>query len=237
MRPTTEPSRPRAVDHDPGLADKLLRSYDRDVRRLFPLLAERFGRDRAEQLNARIREAFAASIPRLPYIGGRSNPLTENLHGAARFIAMWRVLRDEGFTPEFVGGLFSDLYTAMLSAHSPRVMHLLGRFHASRISRWMQRHQADRSQHHAHPGDWVFTAIEGDGQAFDYGIDYHECGIAKLLAAEGVPEIGPWLCALDYPLSKALGLGLRRTETLLTGGTRCDFRFKRGRPEVDADGD
>jgi len=54
----------RASAHGPPaarLADKLLRSYDRDVRRLSPLLADRFGRDRAEQLNARIREAFAAS--------------------------------------------------------------------------------------------------------------------------------------------------------------------------------
>lgn len=157
MRPRQRTSSPRSA------ADRAARaSAHAPVATAEISAAQRDPPRRRRPTNARIREAFAASIPRLPYIGGRSNPLTENLHGAARFIAMWWALRDEGSSPEYVGGLFSDLYTATLSAHSPRVMHLLGRFHASRISRWMQRHQADRSPHHAHPGGRPEVDADGD---------------------------------------------------------------------------
>lgn len=234
MEPTNlDSTGPRAVDHDPRLAARLLRRYDRDIARVRPVLERRFGAD-TEALIAETRDAYAGLIPRIPYIGGRGNPLTANLQASALSLAMWRVLRPRGFTPEAAGSLLNETYVALLASYSPRLMHLLGRFYCSRVSRWMWQRRAAHSQRRQYPGDWVFTAVEGDGDEFDYGVDYTECGVAKFFAAEGARDIAPQMCALDFAMSRAFGLGLRRSETLLTGGSRCDFRFKHGRPEVDA---
>ena len=70
------------------------------------------------------------------------------------------------------------------------------------------RAQAARSQERQYPGDWVFTFVEGDGQEFDYGLDFTECGICKYYHAQGADELTPYLCLMDGVVSKSFGLGL-----------------------------
>jgi hypothetical protein len=93
--------------------------------------------------------------------------------------------------------------------------------------RW--RAQAGESQKRRYPGDWVFTFVEGDGQEFDYGLDFTECGICKYYHAQGADELTPYLCLMDGVVSKSFGLGLVRHKTLAEGADICDFRYKAGR--------
>ena len=86
------------------------------------------------------------------------------------------------------------------------------------------------SQERRYPDDWVFEVIEGDGQNFDFGLDYTECGLLKYLEREGAPELAPYLCWTDYPMFGSMGMKLVRTETIAQGGQRCDFRLSRGKP-------
>ena len=88
---------------------------------------------------------------------------------------------------------------------------------------------ARRSQERKYAGDWVFQVVPGDGRSFDYGVDYTECAILKFLEAQDAIELLPYLCNIDYLVSKAMGTGLRRTKTLAWGCEMCDFRFKKGR--------
>ena len=91
------------------------------------------------------------------------------------------------------------------------------------------RKAASKSQERAHPADWVFSFVEGDGEEFDWGIDFTECRIVKFFRAQGAGELAPYLCLGDFPISDAFGTGLIRNTTIAEGGDRCDFRFKRGR--------
>ncbi len=68
----------------------------------------------------------------------------------------------------------------------------------------------------------------GDGEEFAFGIDYVECGICKLYQQKGASELVPRNCWLDYPLSDALRLRLKRTKTLGQSADRCDFRWNPG---------
>lgn len=88
---------------------------------------------------------------------------------------------------------------------------------------------ASRTQERRYPGDWVATFVEGDGEAFDYGIDITECGICKFYRAQGAAELAPYLCLSDYVVSDAFGRGLVRYKTLAEGAEVCDFRYKEGR--------
>jgi hypothetical protein len=85
-------------------------------------------------------------------------------------------------------------------------------------------------QQRRYTDDWVSEVVEGDGQDFDFGIDHTECGVVKYLQREGAPELAPYLCWVDYPMSAAMHVRLDRSETIAQGGQRCDFRFSRGKP-------
>ncbi len=77
-------------------------------------------------------------------------------------------------------------------------------------------------------GGWVARYVPGDGEEFDYGVDYTRCAIRELAVAAGAAEFAPYICLADVLGSDAFGWGLVRNETLAQGGARCDFRFKRG---------
>jgi hypothetical protein len=75
----------------------------------------------------------------------------------------------------------------------------------------------------------VCTFVEGDGEAFDYGLDVTECGICKFYRAHGAGGLAPYMCLSDYVVSRAFGRGLVRYKTIAEGAEVCDFRYKQGR--------
>ena len=99
------------------------------------------------------------------------------------------------------------------------------------FSRWFRKFakkRAIKSQQRMYQGGFVETYVEGDGQEFDYGIDYIECANCKFLQAENAFEIAPYVCATDKPISELMGWGLYRRTTIADGSPICKFRFKKG---------
>ena len=142
--------------------------------------------------------------------------MTRNLEGSALWLALWRVLRRRGTTPDAAGRLFIALAEAWL--------RFTPRYHAG------LRRQAAASQRRRYPGDWVFRVVEGPGAGGDFGVDYTDCGIVKFFRAQGGDDILRYICPLDAPMSQALAQRLVRTTTLAEGGARCDVRYTRGGP-------
>ena len=77
--------------------------------------------------------------------------------------------------------------------------------------------------------DFVFTFVEGDGRELDYGTDIIECGIIKFFRTQNAEELVPYICVLDFPMSRAFNRGLIRTMTLAEGADKCNFRYKKDR--------
>jgi pimeloyl-ACP methyl ester carboxylesterase len=212
----------------------LLKTFDRAVPRVRPVLAARLSLDLVpiSTLIAEAREEYARLILRLPYIGGQQNPLSWNLEGSAMFLAIYRVLRQHGKTAAEIGPIIYEITERWYDSYPGWVIRILG---AVRLSRFYQRRlqqRAAESQLRQYPGDWVYSYVPGDGQTFDFGVDYTECGICTFYQAQGADEFTPHLCALDYVMSRKLGSGMERTTTLAEGAPRCDFRFQRGRQTV-----
>lgn len=78
--------------------------------------------------------------------------------------------------------------------------------------------------------NWVYDIVEPDG-TFEFGLDYTACGICRLCADEGCPELTPYLCRLDFPMAQMMGLRLARTKTIGGGDGVCDFRYSAGAAE------
>jgi hypothetical protein len=141
---------------------------------------------------------------------------------------MYRVLTRRGETVEQVGTLAYDASAAFLKAYPGFLRRFFGRMTFSRIYLQRLQKRAAESEQRRYPADYVYRFVEGDGETYDYGVDYVECATVKFLKEQGAPELASYLCAADRLYSEALGWGLMRTMTLAEGAEKCDFRFKKG---------
>jgi hypothetical protein len=209
---------------------QLMREFHQAMRSAEQVLVSRYGPVLAASIIQQTQQEFEALLFRLPYIGGDENPLTDTLIQSAQFLAMYRVLKSYGKSAEETGEVCYLMTEAALT-NSPRVLvRLSGKNRFNRLSVGQLKQQAVRSQEREYPTDWVYQVVDGDGKSFDYGVDYTECAVCKFYHTEDADELVPYVCLLDYPVSKALGTGMRRSTTLADGAERCDFRFKPGRP-------
>ncbi len=218
------------ADYYTARQDQLLQAFDDNAPFWQLELLRRYPAAEVSLLLGEVRRAYAALIPQLPYLGGDQNLLTENLVQSAWCLAAYRALQARGCALAEAGQVIYGAASAMMCAYPRGVNRLVGLLQTSRSIKDGLRQAAAESQRRRYAGDWVFTFVEGDGQAFDWGLDYTECGICKFYRAQGAYELVPYLCVLDFPSSQATDAGLVRTTTLGMGGARCDFRYNYGGP-------
>ena len=206
------------------------RRIEREVRLSMPFFrrvtARAYGKTTADEVIRETMLGFRDLLPDLPFIGGWQNPLTTNLYQSAALLSYYRALQARGKQVAEIGRL---IYQAVQAQYTSFPFNLLLWFSGrTRRSLSAQARTAERaliSQKQAYSGDWVFSFLHGREGAYDWGVDYTECGICKLLHTYQAQELTPYLCALDYPMVKAMGLTLNRTTTLAEGGPCCDFRL------------
>ena len=206
--------------------NRLLKDLDSYVKTTRPVLVRYFGAD-VDAMIAETRGQYAELIPQLPYIGGRQ-PLTQFVIFTGLWLAVYRTARAHGKSREETGAMIYEICREFLRASPRFLFSLMGSMNFSFLYLYRLRKAAAKSRLREFPADYVYNFIEGDGQTFDYGVDYVECASCKFLAAQGASELAPYLCPVDILYSEALGWGLRRTMTLAEGAEKCDFRFKRG---------
>jgi hypothetical protein len=202
--------------------------FSRYIEATQEILAVQFGDKEAQTLVRESRQVYDKLLPEVPYIGGDENLNSENLLVSAYCLSMYRVLSARGQTTEQVGRFIYEAYEAVTDLPG-WLCAVVKRLKYGSKNRERLREQAAASQERRYPGDWVFTFVEGDGQAFDYGLDFSECGICKLYHAQGADELTPYLCLSDYVVGKAFDRGFVRYKTLAEGADVCDFRYKEGR--------
>jgi hypothetical protein len=207
---------------------KLLREHRRLATTGREIMAARYEADFVAAVTRESLAEFEKLIPELPYIGGDQNPLTGNLVFSASALAFYRAMKRHGKTAAETGELLYRIMEAWIRRYPRFIRRLMGSYYLSRLSQRQSRQRASLSQGRQYAGDWVFEYVEGDGETFEWGRDYVECGIVKFLHSQGADGLTPYLCLTDYALFGALGIELKRTMTLADGGEKCDFRFKKG---------
>lgn len=209
--------------------EKLLRDFDRALRRVRALFVARFGAEPTAALAEEARAEYSALIPQMPYLGGQQ-PFTQFVVSSAWFLALYRVLQRRGLPLEDIGRLIHEVGAHFVQAYPAYVRRLIGRQMFTHRYQEKVRTRAAASRYSPYPSDYQYDWVPGDGAAFDWGVNYTRCAGWEFLRAQGAPELGPYLCAFDALYSDALGWGLIRTKTLAEGGDCCDFRFRQGGP-------
>lgn len=204
-----------------------LRSFDKLLARVQPWVKTWLGEEQAERFMRESRQEYEALIPRIPFIGNGFFALSF-FPPVTRYLSVYRALQKQGRTAEEAGRLIYRMGTEEALAIPPlgrRVMEVLW---FSRWARKLVKKRAIESQRRIYPANFVMNYVEGDGQEFDYGVDYIECANCKFLQAENAFEIAPYVCATDKPISELMGWGLYRKTTIADGSQTCKFRFKKG---------
>lgn len=209
-------------------ANRALREFDQTAELMSAHLTHRYGEAEAAALVADARARLVAMLPRVSWVEGRSAAAMNSfLRITAEEIAVYQAVVARGGT----------------AAGAWELCHRGLRLAASRVPAWKKRLMnrilfsgpvrsiIKRRAAQAEPlrrGDFVTRSVVGDGNAFDFGVDYVRCGNLELARQEGAEAFAPYICMSDIALSEAFGWGLVRTQTLADGCSHCDFRFKRG---------
>jgi len=209
-------SRERLLVVEFGLAARVARK----------VVAAHYGDRFTDAIAVEARQEYESLIPQLPYIGGRENPLTQIMVAAGMFLALYKPLKAHGQAVEEIGALVYEAVERAYDLFPRSLLRLYGRLSFTRHSLRKARVMALESQQRRYAGDWVYSFVEGDGEEFDYGLDFEECGICKFFQAQGAEEFALSMCRLDFIASDRLGWGLVRTGTIAEGAEKCDFRYK-----------
>jgi hypothetical protein len=190
-------------------------------------LVESHGEEAADAILAEAAVEFERLIPEIPYIGGKDNPLTDTLEQMISMLALYRALKERGSTVEEVGELIVWMARRWTEQFPAFARSTIGRLYMSRFWRRRMARRAAVSQQRQYAGNFVYEVVEGDGETFEWGIDYVECGVVKFFEQQAADELTPTMCQLDFFLFQALGLNLARQGTIAQGCTHCDFRFSK----------
>jgi hypothetical protein len=142
-------------------------------------------------------------------------------------LAVYKVMRRRGKTADETWEICHDALRLRLNKVSKFVRWLAEKIYFSNFAR--KRMQKTTAQTQEQPlSGFVMKFVAGDGENFDYGVDYLACTMHKFVCEQGAAEFAPYVCLSDIPLGDTFGWGVIRSETLADGCQRCNFRFKKG---------
>jgi hypothetical protein len=208
---------------------KLMEDFDSIITPARSFIGEKLSPEETGEVAKEAKANYESLLPQVPFIGGDDNQLTEVLYMSAAGLALYQAMQAHGQDVDETGRVMyrvmEKLFTfndPMISAHLRNPTGKEEQDSYRIIEKWTAKSP--------YPGDWKMTFVDGDGESFDFGVDYTECGVVKFYKAHGAFDLAKYMCLGDFPISQSTGTGLVRTTTLGSGGSKCDFRFKAGRP-------
>ena len=219
-----------------SIKDKVMKRYEKNIIVFKKVLEAKLGGEAAEEILTETRVEYQDLIERIPFIGGDGNPFTGDLIDSTAGLAFSKAMRRHQYSDEDIVSTLFEVMREHFGSY-PRhrrllmrsLMSLLHAYPLNKLYRRYIRKMAERSQRGEFSDSLVLHYVEGDGEEFDYGIDYTACPMLSFWRDEGMGEVFPYVCLWDFYSSEMTGSGLVRTMTLSEGCEKCDFRFKRGR--------
>lgn len=223
-----ETPRNQSHKHYASRKSKLLGDFDKTVDLMQDYLVQRYGEEFVNILYREARREYEDLIPEIPHIeGARARALNTFLLITAQELAVYKAMKKQGKRPGEAWEICHEAIKRRMEKFSRIKRRLLKYFMFSRFLRRRVRRRAERGEQLKF-GDFEIRYLIGDGEEFDWGVDYVGCGNYNFLKAQGAEEFAPYVCMSDIALGDALGWGLIRTQTLADGCQYCDFRFKKG---------
>ena len=208
---------------------KLLKGFDKIAKRARKYLNNRYGDDFTKLIIAETRDRFDQIIPKIPYIGGRKNQFTSVMILVGWLISFFQVMRVHGKSEEEVNAIFCEVADDYFKSLPRLFLWFLGKIVFTNLFLRRMKKQADKSQKHQYPDDFVYKFVKGNGKNFDWALELSECAVNKFYKAQEVEELKPYCNFFDITYSKYLGMGINANETIGNGCKTCKLQYKKGR--------
>ena len=199
---------------------RLLKQFDKVFNFGKGPIIKKFGENKTEEIIKKMRDEYEGLIPHIPYIGGNRYEGTATLINSTYMLLVFRVLEREGLKIYEIGELAYEIYETFYKSTAMPAEQL---FKEEYIA--IRKKETEETQLRRYPEDWVIEFVEGDGNTFDYGLNYLECAVCKFYKQQKAEHYLPYICLADYATARASGYGLRRSQTIANGAPICDFHF------------
>jgi hypothetical protein len=197
----------------------LLRQFNAALKFVRNKLVEQFGETKVKEIIPQAQEDFENLLPQIPYVGGKDNPLTDDMINSAILLPLLRIFEKEGLSLKEIGKLTYNLYEIFYK-FIPLTDDIFSEEYIKQL-----KENAKKSKRGKYPDNWVWDFVEGDGKNFNYGVNYFECGVYKFYKSLGAEHFMPLVCIADFAQARTYGYGLKRTQTIGNGASFCDFRY------------
>lgn len=202
-----------------------------------------YSKEKIEELSKQMRNEYENLYTQLPYLGTSRSNLLFLLIDSASLLAVMRILENEGMSLTEIGKFCYDYYEAIASTRrsskdsgkSDITSLLLSKDYIFR-EEFLKGQQiyAKESQLRKYPEGYVYEFVKGDGETFDYGVNYIECAVYKFFKAQDAERFVPFICIYDFVMARAGGYGFNRTQTIWNGAPFCDFRYSKNGTTIQA---
>ncbi len=207
---------------------KLLKNFSNHIEITRDILKNKYDEAKINEMFDQMKAEYEKLILEIPYIGGGKNSFTSLLVGAISSLAMFRILEKEGYTHREIGGFyykFRDLHNTIRKNSLEKIGKDPAQYPFESVYIDYAKRLCDTSKLRNYPDDWVADYIEGDGKTFEWGFNFHECGIHKVLKRLNAEKFTPFFCIADFSEANILGFGFFRTQSLGFGAPMCDHRY------------
>lgn len=155
---------------------KLLKSSDKTVSFVRDSVVSSYGSDFADTLYREVRQEYEELIPQIPRVKGiRGGLLNTFLVITAQELAVYKVMKKYGKTAGEAWEICHDALRLRMDKFSKIKRWLIARLmFAGFVKRRMQKRAEEGQQ--LRFGDFEVKYVIGDGENFDFGVDYVACG-------------------------------------------------------------
>ncbi|MCL5260091.1 MAG: L-2-amino-thiazoline-4-carboxylic acid hydrolase [Gammaproteobacteria bacterium] len=207
---------------------KYLCEFNNLLKATAQVLKDRFPADTLQMMLHEMQVEFVSLIPKIPYIGGSKNELTQNLVICAQALPVCKVLKKHNMSIEQVGEAMKAIIKTMLMRQTLLQKMIMRFFWRLMFGKWFKKRMqqsALQSQKKEYKDAFVYDFVVGDGKTFDFGFDFSDCAICHFFRQEDGSEFVPIMCELDFIMADFVKVQLKRTATLAQGARCCDFRY------------
>ncbi|MHC4842918.1 MAG: L-2-amino-thiazoline-4-carboxylic acid hydrolase, partial [Planctomycetota bacterium] len=184
---------------------KLLKSYDKTAKAVRDNIVSRYGEEFADSLIEDVRKEFEALMGQMPYI---SHPVLRTfLIYTCQEVAVYKAMKRRGKDCGQAWEICHEALRARLKEVPTFIRWLSKKFmFTTTAKRLMKRRISKMNQQ----SDALFRLeyVEGEGDRFNIGVNYTECGLYKFVCDQGAEEFAPYVCMSDIALSDIFGWGL-----------------------------
>lgn len=177
-----------------------------------------------EEITKIAEECYMDMVEYMPIIDQRA-PFHSELQYYSHFLALAKATERYGYSVHKVGNL-------IIKDAQDNINHKTEQEIEEERQNWFSvkkknyKQTALYSQERKYSDDWIYYYIECEDGKFDFGLDFTECAIWNFFKKMGGQELMPYVCYTDFVWSEGVGLGLKRTETIVTEDGRCNLRWK-----------